>query len=82
MDYISGFVIFLFIAFYAALIFFYFWGSSRVGMAAERKNRNRRSFFWLSLVFSPLVTALIVATLPFPEQESKNIKAKRIQQSN
>jgi hypothetical protein len=53
-----------------AIIFFYFWGSSKVGIAAELKGRNRRSFFWLSLVFGPLLTALIVATLPFTEKRN------------
>ena len=74
MDSIAGVFLFLIIAFYAAIIFFYFWGSSQVGKAAERKNRNRRSFFWLSLVFSPLLTALIVATLPFSDLDPKNPK--------
>lgn len=62
----------IFLLFYGAIVFLYFWGASKVGRAAERKLRNRKSFFWLSLAFSPLITALIIATLPFPDSEKKN----------
>ena len=64
----------IFLLFYGAIIFFYFWGASKVGRAAERKLRNRKSFFWLSIAFSPLITALIVAALPFPDPEKKDPK--------
>lgn len=79
MGNLSAIFILLVIAFYVAIIFFYFWGSSQVGKAAERKLRNRRSFFWLSLVFSPLITALIVATLPYSDLDPKNPKNKLVQ---
>lgn len=64
----------VFLLIYGAVIFFYFWGASLVGRAAEKKLRSRKSFFWLSLAFSPLITALIVATLPFPDSETKILK--------
>ncbi|MDF9809333.1 hypothetical protein M2116_000270 [Aurantimicrobium minutum] len=63
----------IFLLFYGAIVFLYFWGASKVGRAAERKLRNRKSFFWLSLVFSPLITALIVAALPFPDSETRKL---------
>lgn len=35
-----------------------------IGSAAARKGRSFQAFFWLSLLLSPLVTGIIVATLP------------------
>lgn len=61
---------------YVALVVIYFWGCSKVGKAAERKNRSRRSFFWLSIVFNPLVTAFVVAVLPFTDSDPRNPKNK------
>jgi hypothetical protein len=51
------------------IVGFFIWASSAVGKAAERKGRSRRSFFWLSLVLSPigpLLMAIIVATMAPP----------------
>lgn len=40
--------------------------AAAIGNAAERKGRSWVAFFWLSLLITPLLTALIVATLPAP----------------
>lgn len=43
-----------------------------IGSAAARKGRSFQTFFWLSLLFSPLVTGIIVATLPQQEGVAEN----------
>jgi len=43
-----------------------------IGKSARVKNRSYRSFFWLSLAFSPLLTALVVATLPFNNYDKRS----------
>jgi len=39
--------------------------ADRIARAARRKGRSYASFFWLSLLWSPLVVGLVVAALPF-----------------
>lgn len=50
------------------LVGFWSLAAAAVGQAAEKKGRNRISFFLLSLVISPIITALIVACMR-PEQK-------------
>jgi hypothetical protein len=51
-------------------------GGLLVGAVAARKNRSRQSFFWLTLLLSPILTGLIVATLPFDESDPRSPKNK------
>ncbi|MEY2693737.1 MAG: hypothetical protein RL142_85 [Actinomycetota bacterium] len=48
----------------AGAINLYFYISVRVAAAAAEKGRNERVFFWLSVVWSPAVTGLVIATIP------------------
>lgn len=50
--------------------------SHLIGKAAERKHRSYGSFFALSLLLSPLITALVVAALPFDDEDPRNPKNK------
>lgn len=43
-----------------------------IGKAAQRKERSYGSFFALSILLSPLITALVVAALPFTADDSRN----------
>ena len=43
-----------------------------VGGAAARKNRSRQSFFWLTILLSPILTGLIVASLPFTDSDPRH----------
>ncbi len=47
-----------------------------VARAARMKNRSYASFFWLSILFSPLTTGLIVAILPFNLDDPRHPKNK------
>jgi hypothetical protein len=40
------------------------------------KNRSYASFFWLSILTSPLLTGLIVAILPFNADDPRHPKNK------
>ena len=44
--------------------------SSAVGFFASTKERNRVSFFLLSLFFSPIFMGLVVAVMPKPSPKS------------
>lgn len=48
-----------------------------IGKAAERKHRNYVSFFVLSILLSPLITALVVAALPFDNSDPRHPKNKQ-----
>lgn len=39
-------------------------GAALIGDSARKKGRNFYSFFWLSYLISPVITGIIVATLP------------------
>ena len=43
-----------------------------VGKAARMKNRSYGSFYWLTLIVGWHLTALIVAALPFTEDDPRN----------
>jgi len=45
-----------------------------IGKAAARKERSYGSFFALSILLSPLITALVVAALPFSSQDPNKPK--------
>lgn len=45
--------------------------SSAVGYFAEKKGRNRLSFFLLSLFFSPVMLGLIVAIIANPNSQTR-----------
>ncbi|MEN9753038.1 MAG: hypothetical protein RL670_729 [Actinomycetota bacterium] len=65
------------------LLFLAIWvlGGLLVGAAAARKNRSRQSFFWLTLLLSPILTGLIVATLPFDESDPRHPRNKALAKS-
>lgn len=43
-----------------------------VAKAASKKDRNYWSFFILGLLLSPLTTALVVAAIPFRDDDPRN----------
>ena len=47
-----------------------------IGKAAERKHRSYGAFFVLSILLSPLITALVVAALPFDANDPRHPKNK------
>ena len=47
-----------------------------VARAARMKNRSYASFFWLSILSSPIITGLIVATLPFNSDDPRHPRNK------
>ena len=59
-----------------SLVFFLFtWLGGLVADVAHRKGRNWVAFFWLSLLLSPLVTWLIVATFGPETREEEAAKS-------
>jgi hypothetical protein len=48
-----------------------------VGNAAREKDRSFGSFFWLCLLFSFPIPALVVAALPFDKDDPRRPKNKR-----
>jgi hypothetical protein len=48
-----------------------------IGKAAVKKNRSYGSFFALSLLLSPLITGLVVAALPFEDDDPRHPKNKK-----
>jgi hypothetical protein len=48
-----------------------------VGGAARRKDRSFASFFWLTLLITPLITGLVVAALPFRADDQRSPGYKR-----
>jgi len=46
--------------------------SHAIGKAAERRGRTYWAFFWLSLLASPLIMGMIVATLPMNEPAERH----------
>lgn len=47
-----------------------------VARAARMKNRSYASFFWLSLLTSPIITGFVVAVLPFNVDDPRHPKNK------
>ena len=41
----------------------------KIGEAAAKKNRNANSFFWLSVLVSPLIMGIIVAVIATPDKK-------------
>jgi hypothetical protein len=41
----------------------------KIGEAAAKKNRNANTFFWLSLLVSPLLMGIIVAVMTKPDKK-------------
>jgi hypothetical protein len=58
-------------------IVIYFVAASMVGTAARRKDRSFASFFWLSVVLGVALPALVIAALPFREDDPRHPNAKR-----
>lgn len=48
-----------------------------VARAARMKNRSYASFFWLSILTSPILTGFVVAVLPFNIDDPRHPKNKR-----
>jgi len=48
-----------------------------IAKAAQRKERSYGSFFVLSIFLSPLITALVVAALPFTTSDPRHPKNKK-----
>lgn len=48
-----------------------------IAKAAQRKERSYGSFFALSILLSPLITALVVAALPFTASDPNHPKNKK-----
>ena len=57
---------------YLALIFTYITICQKIAQAAFRKRRSYRSFFWLSLLVSPVISGFIVAAMPFDPQDPRS----------
>lgn len=47
-----------------------------VARAARMKNRSYGSFFWLSILTSPIITGFVVAVLPFNVDDPRHPKNK------
>lgn len=56
----------------AALVF----TAHLIGKAARMKNRSYLSFFWLSIFVGPWTTGLIVAVLPFNQDDPRHPRNK------
>lgn len=48
-----------------------------IAKAAQRKERSYGSFFVLSILLSPLITALVVAALPFSANDPNHPRNKK-----
>jgi uncharacterized membrane protein len=46
------------------ILFIWVYASHKIAQAAARKNRNYQSFFFLSLLVSPILMGIIVAVIP------------------
>jgi hypothetical protein len=68
---------FLYVLVYAILIAIDIFASLLVAGAARRKDRSFGSFFWLSVLLGVLVPALVVAALPFRDDDPRHPNAKR-----
>lgn len=57
---------------FAGLLILSIWICSKIAYAAFRKNRSYWTFFWLSFLFSPILTGLVIALLPFDNEDPAN----------
>lgn len=48
-----------------------------IGSAARRKDRSFWSFFWLTLLITPVITGLVVAAIPFRPEDVRHPANKR-----
>ena len=48
-----------------------------VGIAAQRKDRSFFSFFVLTILLTPVITGLVVAAIPFRDDDPRHPNAKR-----
>ena len=48
------------------LLSIWIFASHKIAKSAARKGRNYKSFFWLSLLVSPILMGIIVAVIPEP----------------
>jgi len=53
--------------FIAIFLFLYPYVCHRVALSAERKNRQYKTFFFLSLLISPLIMGIIIAVMETPK---------------
>ena len=60
------------ISFLVAIILTWISVSQKIGQAAFRKGRSYKSFFWLSLLVSPILMGIILAALPFDPQDPRS----------
>jgi hypothetical protein len=68
---------FLYILVYAIILAIDVFASLLVASAARRKDRSFGAFFWLSLLLGVLIPALVVAALPFRDDDSRKPSNKR-----
>jgi heme O synthase-like polyprenyltransferase len=62
----SGIPIFSTLIVFLTLLWIYI--SHKIAQSAARKNRNYQSFFFLSLLVSPILMGIIVAVIPEPNK--------------
>jgi amino acid permease len=55
-------------SFLPLIIFLWIYISHKIAQSAARKNRNYQSFFFLSLLVSPILMGIIVAVIPEPNK--------------
>jgi hypothetical protein len=63
---------------YAILFVIDIFASLLVASAARRKDRSFGSFFWLSLLLGVLIPALVVAALPFRDDDPRHPSTRRM----
>jgi hypothetical protein len=61
----------LYLLAYAIIFVIDIFASLLVAGAARRKDRSFASFFWLSLLLGVLIPALVVASLPFRDDDPR-----------
>jgi hypothetical protein len=52
----------------AIFLFLYPYICHRVALSAERKNRQYNTFFFLSLLISPIIMGIIIAVIATPKE--------------
>jgi hypothetical protein len=72
----SNAIIIVFVFFALVMLAAWILTAHFIAKAARMKNRSYASFFVLSLLISPITTGLIVATLPFNQDDPRHPKNK------
>ncbi len=72
----SNAIIIVFVFFALVMLAAWILTAHFIAKAARMKNRSYASFFVLSLLISPLTTGLIVATLPFNQDDPRHPRNK------